>query len=210
MSMEEHTTDESLQTAERLVARIAAGDRSAELELVRKYSPAVRFVLSRRSSDRERVKDAQQETFIVVLERLRGSGIDQPAALASFIQQTAVNILLGDLRRDARRKTQVDMDAVLNQIDTGPGIAEQIDRNAESQRVRAAIEQLGTPRDRQVLYLYYVEEQDKEDICRDLGISLEHFRRVLFRARQRFLDLLHRDSAVRRSPGGAGLEGETP
>ncbi len=47
-----------------------------------------------------------------------------------------------------------------------------------------------TDRDRQILYRFYIAEEDKERICADLDLSSLHFNRVLFRARQRFKDLL--------------------
>ena len=44
-------------------------------------------------------------------------------------------------------------------------------------------------RDRQVLFRFYIAEENKEDICSDLGLSSLHFNRVLFRARERFREL---------------------
>jgi RNA polymerase sigma-70 factor (ECF subfamily) len=36
----------------------------------------------------------------------------------------------------------------------------------------------------------YVKEEEKDEICARLGIDSTHFNRVLFRAKQRFRELL--------------------
>jgi RNA polymerase sigma-70 factor (ECF subfamily) len=36
----------------------------------------------------------------------------------------------------------------------------------------------------------YVRDEDKDEICASLGIDSTHFNRVLFRAKQRFRELL--------------------
>ena len=55
--------------------------------------------------------------------------------------------------------------------------------------VRRLIGELPTDRDRQVLYRFYIAEDDKAAICQDLELSSLHFNRVLHRARQRYREL---------------------
>jgi RNA polymerase sigma-70 factor (ECF subfamily) len=71
--------------------------------------------------------------------------------------------------------------------------------------VRRLIGELDTDRDRQILYRFYIAEEDKERICADLELSSLHFNRVLFRARQRFKELLEgfeKSQGVRKWAGG--------
>jgi RNA polymerase sigma-70 factor (ECF subfamily) len=58
--------------------------------------------------------------------------------------------------------------------------------------VRKLIGELPTDRDQQLLLRFYVAEEEKETICAELGLDSLHFNRVLFRARQRFKELLER------------------
>jgi hypothetical protein len=39
---------------------------------------------------------------------------------------------------------------------------------------------------------YYLRDEDKKDICRELGLTEPSFNVVLFRARSRFLELLEK------------------
>ena len=52
------------------------------------------------------------------------------------------------------------------------------------------VESLPTPRDREIVRRFYLDEEEKEAICRDLGLSPLHFDKVIFRARQRMRKLL--------------------
>ena len=65
-------------------------------------------------------------------------------------------------------------------------------RDQEASLVREAIAGLGNERDRQVLYRFYLAEEDKDRILEDLEIDRLHFNRVLYRARQRFATLWRR------------------
>ena len=68
--------------------------------------------------------------------------------------------------------------------------------NVSREQVRDAVgvllAELGTPRDREILTRLYLRDEDKDDICDALGVDSTHFNRVLFRAKQRFRELLVR------------------
>jgi RNA polymerase sigma-70 factor (ECF subfamily) len=58
--------------------------------------------------------------------------------------------------------------------------------------VRQVITELNSDRDREVLLRFYLREEEKEQICADLGLSSLHFNRVLFRARERYKQLFEK------------------
>ncbi len=63
-----------------LSRRIREGDVSAESELIRQFEPGLRVLLRRRTGgDHGLLQDLVQETLLVVIQRLRGDGIDDPA-----------------------------------------------------------------------------------------------------------------------------------
>jgi len=53
-------------------------------------------------------------------------------------------------------------------------------------------EELPTERDRQLLTRFYLDGTDKQQLCRDLGLSPKHFDRVLMRARSRLRTIIER------------------
>ncbi len=52
------------------------------------------------------------------------------------------------------------------------------------------LESLNMARDRAIVQRFYLHEEDKETICRDLGVSSAQFNLVISRARQRMKRLL--------------------
>jgi RNA polymerase sigma-70 factor, ECF subfamily len=179
------------EVAAELVQRIRSGDRTAEEELVRRYSRGLLFHLRRTAGDPDLADDLHQETFRVVLERLRGEGIGEPERLAGYILGIGRNLFVGGWRRRSRRGERTSLDAVeVDLPDPVPGQLDRTLRDEEIRQVRRLIGELGNDRDRQILFRFYVAEENKDLICADLGLSSLHFNRVLFRARQRFKDLL--------------------
>jgi DNA-directed RNA polymerase specialized sigma subunit len=49
-------------------------------------------------------------------------------------------------------------------------------------------------RDRDVMYRYYIAEEDSEQICADLGLTKAALRNILFRASKRIREMLSRHS----------------
>jgi RNA polymerase sigma-70 factor, ECF subfamily len=177
------------EIAAELARRVRLGDRAAEEEVVHRYSRGLLFHLRRMSGDDALADDLHQEAFRVVLERLRGKGLAEPERLAGFILRTGRNLFLGAWRKRSRHGDNVDP-GEMELPDPAPDPLDEVVREEEVRSVRRLIGELGTDRDRQILFRFYVAEDDKEHICEDLGLSSLHFNRVLFRARQRFKDLL--------------------
>ncbi|HEV8578379.1 MAG TPA: sigma-70 family RNA polymerase sigma factor [Thermoanaerobaculia bacterium] len=178
-----------------LVRRIAAGDIAAETALVQRYSRGLLYLLRRLGASPELADDLHQETFRIVLERLRRKALDEPAGLAGFLRGTARNLLIAERRKATRRRTDADPDGLERTVSPTPGQLASVLLDEEATIVRRLIEELPTDRDRQLLLRFYVAEEEKESICADLGLDHLHFNRVLFRARNRFKELLVRFQA---------------
>jgi RNA polymerase sigma-70 factor (ECF subfamily) len=184
------------EVATNLVRRIAAGDASAEGELVQRYSRGLLYLLRRLAP--ELADDLHQETFRVVLERLRRRELDEPAGLAAFLRGTARNMVIAERRKTARRRTEADEEELAQAVHPGPSQLSAVLLDEEAETVRQLIRDLPTDRDRQLLLRFYVAEEEKESLCADLGLDSLHFNRVLFRARQRFKETLERHRALDR------------
>ena len=188
-----HVSSEDAGSDGALAARIREGDRRAEAELVLRYGRGVRMVLERRVNDPELARDLYQETFAVVLQRLRQRGLDDPTRLTAFLQQTAANLAIGAFRKDGRRRTFADSEGIERVADGADNPYQRVHRDELRRAVMRLIAELDVSRDRELLLRHYVHEIDKPTLCRDYSLSAEHFDRVLFRARQRLKVLLDAD-----------------
>lgn len=172
-----------------LAARIARGDRGAENEFVAKYTRGVAALLKRNCRDQEpAIPDMVQDALLAVLLRLRAGGLEDSGALLRYIQQTALHMASAEYRRQARQPngTEGELDSV-----PAPGnVGMEMDQAREKRILHELINEMETPRDRELLRLFYIEEQTKEEVCKALGIDHHHFHRVVFRARQRLREKL--------------------
>jgi len=173
-----------------LVHRIGRGDRAAEREMIERYGRGLLYLLRRRSSDPELAKDLRQETYVIAIEKLRASPIEDPARLGAYLRGIAVHLVSAEQRKRRRRATSPDLDAIEVASDGRPGPGDTLSRAQIAATVRALLDELPVDRDREVLIRLYLMDQDRDRICDALGIDASHFNRVLFRAKQRFKALL--------------------
>jgi RNA polymerase sigma-70 factor, ECF subfamily len=182
-----------------LSRRIRQGDSSAESELIRQFEPGLRVLLRRRTGgDAGLLQDLVQETLLVVIQRLRGAGIDDPHKLAAFAAQTARNLAIASLRKAERQRTDVDSDATERNADPSQGV-EDITADVEAAlAVRALLRELPQPRDRLMLKRFYLEDHDKQLICQELDLTEAAFNQALSRARRRFRQILEERGFAKR------------
>jgi RNA polymerase sigma-70 factor, ECF subfamily len=169
-----------------LVERIAQGDRDAESEFVRRYIGGVRGLVRRHARPGDpAVDDIVQDVLSNVLQKLRAGGLRDRAALPAYVRSTVVYAARAEYRQ-RRSADPVDLDR------QDPGDTPQ--QAAESADTRHAVTRLlgslPTARDREVLLRFYLRDESKESICALLRIDEAHFRRVVFRARDRLRQLL--------------------
>jgi RNA polymerase sigma-70 factor, ECF subfamily len=174
-----------------LSRRIREGDVTAESELIRQFEPGLRVLLRRRTGgDAGLLQDLVQETLLVVIQRLRGAGIDDPQKLAAFAAQTARNLAIASLRKAERQKTDVDSEATERNADPSQSVEEMAGDAESALAVRALLRELPQPRDRLMLKRFYLDDHDKEVICQELDLTEAAFNQALSRARKRFRQIL--------------------
>jgi RNA polymerase sigma-70 factor, ECF subfamily len=184
----DHALEAQLSTE--LVQRIGQGDRRAEEELVRRYQRGLIYLLKRRTGDPQLALDLAQETFRIAIEKLRRSPLDQVERVAGFLRGTALNLVSAEVRKNARRATSADSDAVDLAADDTAGPFDNVSAEQVQRLVRTLLNELPVQRDREILIRTYLEDEDKTSICEALGVDSAHYNRVLFRAKQRFRELL--------------------
>ena len=175
-----------------LASRISTCDKDAETELYRRFSAGVKQILTRATGDFALAEELCQETLIIVLRRLRAEPLSDPTRLTAFIAQTARNLAIAEHRKQGRRRTSSDSERLGEAVDDTPGQENDAHVRSAAAAVRAVLQELKSTRDRLLLVRYYLRDEDKASICRDLGLSEPTFNIVLFRARNRFLELLQK------------------
>ncbi|HSX62698.1 MAG TPA: sigma-70 family RNA polymerase sigma factor [Tahibacter sp.] len=173
-----------------LADRIRAGDARAERELYLRYARGLRFLVRQRDNDDQLAQDVVQDCFRIALPQLRSGRLENPDAIAGFLRSITLN-LLSEYQRAGRRRPEDDFDEDAGDlpVDDSAGPLEVTTRSERRTLIRALIAELPVERDRQLLWRYYVLDQDKPALCTALGLTPAHFDRVLHRAKNRFREL---------------------
>jgi RNA polymerase sigma-70 factor (ECF subfamily) len=187
-----------------LVRRIAAGESAAEDELVRRYSRGVFFVLNQNVLDRSIAEDLYQETFRLVIEKVRGGEVREPERLSGFIVSLVRNLAIEYFRKNTRTQARLageDQSRTLAAPDVSQ--LENLLNGERAMLVRQVLAGMPSERDRKVLHRFYIADDDKEESCAELGISSLHFNQVPCRARARYRKAFEERSG----PGKDGRKG---
>jgi len=180
--------DASPETPAELVRRIRSGDAAAESELVSRYGRGVTILIHRSSGNASAVDDLYQQTFQIALEKIRRGDLREPERLSGFICSLARNLVIDHFRRAAAHRFPGPIEGT-GAADPAPGPLESLLRAEKASIVRRVLAELPAERDREILFRFYIAEDEKDSICRDLGLTSLHFNRVLFRARERYREL---------------------
>jgi len=176
---------------ETLCRRIQAGDLAAEGMLVAQLQSGLRLVANRAAGgDFELAHDVCQEALVIIIRRLRTTGLENPAMLAAFAAQTARNLVIAARRKTQRQRTESYAETIEAIADPRPAAQEQLSAGRIAAILNRIVAELPGERDRTVLIRFYLKEDDKSDICRDLNLSELGFNQVVFRARNRLRQLL--------------------
>jgi RNA polymerase sigma factor (sigma-70 family) len=178
-------------TEVQLVARVQAGDSSAENELVSTYRRAVLLISSVRTRDREAARDLTQETLLAVLKAVREGKVRDPERLSAFVQGTARNVINNYLRSKARRP-ECDLESAIEP--TANPIADI--ESAERQRlIRRELENFGDT-DQQILLLSLVDGHSLVEVAERVKLSHDAVRarrsRMIRKITKKFSQLSHK------------------
>jgi len=191
-----------------LVRRIQEGDPAAESELVARFGHGLLLMLRRLVQNPALADDLYQETFALVLGKIRHGDVREPEKLAAFIRSTARNLFIADRRKEARYRAfdegeEEGPGPVPALTGRDPAPLARVLAEEEARQVQRLLGELRFDRDRQLLLRFYLSDDGKEEICTDLEIEPERFHKVLFHARERMRELWERAEKRQRFFAGA-------
>jgi len=186
------------------VDRLRAGDFRTQEHFVAYFSELIQLKLRSRLNSPQAIEDVRQETFTRVFVALRDGKIRQPERLGAFVNSMCNNVLLEHYRMSSRASSledeeQQDFPAVTVDV-LGAMAAKQM-----GEKIREILEEM-PERDRRLLREIFLEEREKDDVCRDFGVDRDYLRVLLHRAKQSFKSLYLKNMAAR--PPGAVTAGK--
>ena len=181
------------------VERLRSGDFRTQEHFVAYFSELIQLKLRARLRSPQAIEDVRQETFVRVFAALRSAGgVRQPERLGAFVNSICNNVLLEHYRSSSRSDSLDDEpqnelpDPVMDVL--GAVAAKQME-----EKVREILDEM-PERDRRILREVFLEERDKDEVCRDFGVDRDYLRVLLHRAKQSFKSL-YLKNIERRPPG---------
>jgi len=164
--------------------RLCSGDFRTETHFVAYFSELIQLKLRSRVKSPQAVEDLRQETFARVFATLRSQGIRQPERLGAFVNSVCNNVLLEHYRSTSRENLSEE-DEGANVPDPSLDVVAILSHKEMEQKVRQVLDEL-SERDRRLLREIFLEERDKDAVCRDFGVDRDYLRVLLHRAKQAF------------------------
>lgn len=173
------------EVSKHLVAQISGGNTEAEIEMVTRYSQSLLLYLLKTCREENTAYDLYQDTWALVLEKVRNIDIKDPTKLRSFILQIGKNLCIMHYRK--QRTTLEFFENSIEIYDEQLNLPEsQTEQIKVNNLIKLTIDKLNKERDKELLYRYFLQENDKKDLCEYFKLDTAHFDRVVYRAKQRF------------------------
>jgi RNA polymerase sigma-70 factor, ECF subfamily len=167
------------------IENLCAGDRVTQEHFVSYFTELLQLKLRSRLQSPQAIEDVRQETFARVIATLRReNALRRPESFGAFVNTVCNNVLLEHYRSSGRSQS-LDEEGTPEPQATGVDVVSMIAATQLKARVREILLKLPL-RDRSVLKAVFLEERDREDVCREFGVDREYLRVLLHRAKQEF------------------------
>lgn len=177
-------------------------DVHAEEFLIAAFGRQLRMGLRRQFKCAEMIDDAMQETFLRVFLYFRaGKTLRAASSLPGFIKAVSVYVSMEMLRK---KRCNLSYNSELHEPADGQADPECLAVFDEQRtRVVRALRRVDH-KDADILRRIYLNEEDKDSVCRELDVSREYLRVLLHRAKLRLkAAMLSLDRRVSEEPRAA-------
>lgn len=176
------------------VQRLKSGDPVTQQHFIAYFSELIKIKLRARHLPPHVIDDIKQETFVRVLAILqKDSGIRQAERLGPFVNSVCNNVVMEQYRSSVRATGfEEGFDPPDKTIDMDRSLVSE----EAKKKVDAVMEKL-TERDRRLLKATFIDEQDKDQICKEFGVERDYLRVLVHRAKAQFRTLLEENQRAR-------------
>jgi RNA polymerase sigma-70 factor, ECF subfamily len=184
------TASPSTVPAHAAAQRPGAPDKSQIAALISREYVGLRLLITRRTGDAQAAAELLNDAVCTTWEKWDAGRIEHPEQIAGYVFQVAMNHWRNRRRTIAERPEKRTDARALEALPSSEPLQDEGIESHIAVRVKEFLRGMGSQRDRAVLVRFYLDEQDRESICRDLNMSPAQFAKILHRARGRLRRLL--------------------
>lgn len=168
---------------ETYIAALQRQDRDVEAHLVSFFAKPIWCKLHTRLRSPQLIEDARQETFLRVFTYFRsGKRLEDPGSLPGFVLSVCNNVSYELLRADTRHP-QMMADAP-DPADRSMNPEQALVTAERKEIVSKVLDELPN-KDRSLLRRVFLDEADKDEVCREFGVGRDYLRVLVHRAKQK-------------------------
>lgn len=167
------------------IENLRAGDPRTQEHFVSYFTELLHLKLRSRLQSPQAIDDVRQETFARVLAGIHKPGaLRQPESLGAFVNTVCNNVLFEHYRASSRSQPLENEDSA--RLPAREADAHSIVVSGQLKlKVRQILMDLPV-RDRSLLKAVFLDERDRDDVCREFKVDREYLRVLLHRAKQEF------------------------
>ena len=162
------------------VRRLREGDRDTATHFHAYFRDLLLLKLRRRLASIDAIDEVRQEVFARCFEHL--GELREAKKLGAFVNSICNRVLMEYYR--AENRTEPLMDEADDIPDPEDAVAS-LDSARSAARVRRVLESM-PQRDSDILRAVFIDESDKEEVCRRFGVERDYLRVLLHRAKEKF------------------------
>src|ERR1700728_825744 len=167
------------------IGSLCAGDRETQEHFVGYFTDLLRLKLRSKLHSPQAIEDVCQETFARVFSVLRrDGGLRQPERLGAFVNTTCNHVLFEEYRSSSRSES-LDAEGAPEPVAAGATAHDVVSSEQMKKKVSEILQSLA-PRDRSLLKAVFLEERDRDEVCREFDVEQGYLRVLLHRAKQEF------------------------
>ena len=179
---------------EEYLKRLIDGDEVTERHFTTYFSDHLRIKLRSRLRTTQMIDDVKQETFLRVFRGMRQArSIEQPERLGAYVNAVCNHVLLESFR--SQQKYQGVAYEVPEQADHRWDPDESFVNEERKKQVRETLAEM-PEKERRLLQAMFLEDRNKDDICREFGVDREYLRVLLHRAKNRARGIMIKKSSA--------------
>jgi RNA polymerase sigma-70 factor (ECF subfamily) len=176
LALDRYTFDNSY------VQRLLAHDRETEAHFTRYFGELMQIKLRARLRSGQLLDDIRQETFLRVFRSLREGALQHPERIGAFVNSVCNNVMLEHLRSAGRSAEPAEEN--FDVPDNSLPVDQALITSERRQQVRKILDDL-PQQDRDLLRSVFLDEEDKDAVCRRYNVDRNYLRVLLHRARVR-------------------------
>ncbi|MBI1791627.1 MAG: sigma-70 family RNA polymerase sigma factor [Acidobacteria bacterium] len=165
------------------VRKLKEGDAEASRHFTTYFSDLMLIKLRSQFRALDDINEVRQATFAKVIEIVQADGVCQPERFGAFVCGVCDNMVKEHRRRTGR--TEQMPENCPEPPDRRVDIERELVSDATKKWVRKVLMELLSRRDRELITAIFLEEKDKDEVCRQYGVPREYLRVLLHRAVRR-------------------------